>query len=1113
MPDASVTPADAASPWIPKGLDLRRPGPTAVAMPPEGALALALTAWAAAAPSRSLLAVMHDEARADRLARAAQGFAPGLEVLALPPWDCLPYERSPPSRAVMGRRLAALTRLAAPADAARLVVTTADAVLQRLVPRTVHAAAGLTIRSGERLDAKALKGRLEALGYLIDERVDEPGEAALRGAVIDIFPGGAAMPCRLDLDDGRVAEIRWYDAATQRTADAIGMLAVPPVSEAFATPADGERWPGMEHWLPALYPHLETIFDYLPDGPVVLDAETDTDMEEREALIADAYATRLALRGAERLARREIRQPLPPDRLYLGAAGWTGGLAARPVIRLGPPDGADVALPATGGPRFTAETDPRGAFARHVAARLADGDRIVLAAPEARTLARLEAIAERHAGRAPGRAEDWAAAVAAPAGSVRSLRLDLAGGFSFPGTTVVAAADVDRRAGAARRVPAIEVDAPAIGDVVVHADHGIGILRGLETVETDGTAKDYLELEYTGGAKLMLPVEEIGRLWRYGSAEAKVPLDRLDGEAWDRRKAEVEADLAGTARELVRLARERARSRAVPIRPPKAAYRRFIARFPFTETADQAAAIRAVLDDLGAGRPMDRLVCGDVGFGKTEVALRAAAAAALAGRQVAVVAPTTVLARQHFDTFRRRFAGLEVRVGHLSRAVPEAEAGKTRSGLADGSIHVVIGTHALVSKKIRFKDLGLLVIDEEQRFGVRQKERLRATGRGVHTLTMTATPIPRTLQSALAGVQDLSIIATPPLRRQPIRTFVLPFDPVVVREALLREHRHGGQSFVVCPRIEDLKPMAARLRELVPDLDVATAHGRMPADRLDKTMVGFAGGSCDVLLSTNIVESGLDVPAANTMMVWRADRFGLAQLHQLRGRVGRGAVRASTYLLLEPGARIAPATERRLRTLEALETLGAGFAISVRDLDQRGAGDLMGADQAGHLRVIGTELYQHMLERALKAASGASVGEDWTPEIRTGLDARIPPDYVPEDEVRVQIYRRLSRLADAAEAEAYADEVEDRFGPPPAPVRRLLDLAVLCQRCRAAGIARAEAAPQAAAATLRDGGPGLGRLDPSIERRSDRLVRKLKAEESPLDGLTALVGAISSALS
>jgi transcription-repair coupling factor (superfamily II helicase) len=526
-------------------------------------------------------------------------------------------------------------------------------------------------------------------------------------------------------------------------------------------------------------------------------------------------------------------------------------------------------------------------------------------------------------------------------------------------------------------------------------------------------------------------------------------------------------EIATAAAGIVERTRAREAARAPVITPPRAEFDRFVRRVPYTLTADQGTAIDAILRDLARGRPMDRLVCGDVAFGKTEVALHAAAAVALAGKQVAVLAPTTLLARQHLETFRSRFSGLGIAVDKLIRSARSAEGRAVTKGLADGSVRVVVGTHALAAPGLRFYDLGLVVIDEEQRFGEAQKRQLRGLGAGQHVLTMTATPLPRSLQAALVGLIDVSVLATPPVARQPVRGFVMPFDPVAVRGALLREARRGGQSFVVCPRIEDLAPMQARLTELVPELSLVVAHGRMRDDALDAAMLDFAEGRGDVLLATNIIEAGLDIPNANTMLVWRPDRFGLAQLHQLRGRVGRGRSRATAYLLTDPAQTLSGTARKRLETLAALDNPGAGFAISVADLDQRGAGDLLGDAQAGHVRLVGTELYRHLLTRALAAARGAAMPTEWAPEIALEVAAYIPADLVPEPDVRLEIYRRLGKLESVEEVDALGEELADRFGELPEPARSLLDIARLGLLCRALDIASLRAGPEAVAITPR----------------------------------------------
>ncbi len=945
-----------------------------------------------------VLFVARSERRASLIARVLRELAPSLQVLRFPAWDCVPYDRASPSRFVMGRRVATLRCLAAGAGRSFIVVATPEALAQRVPPRALWPAAELRIKVGDVLEIEALEKYLLRTGYVLDERVDEAGEAAIRGAVIDVFPAGAEQPVRLDHAEGRIAGIRRYDAASQRTLAEEPEMLLLPASEAVC-PAEEkgeavERFAGIEHFLADFSGPLETMFDYAAGAKILAESGGAERHSGFWNEVEDAYATRLA--GP----RNGGRTPPAPAKLYLDPAEWERQVAAAERV----------------------EVDLEG-----------------VAAPSA------------------------AAAADGP-----------------PTAGALGLGEMELRP----------------GDAVIHIEHGMARLTGIESVAAGGVAEDALVLEFAGEAKLLVPAEDIAKIWRYGGETEAVTLDRLGGAAWPKRREALERDLAALAGQLVAMARERQAARATRIVPKRRDYERFADRFPFAETADQARAIADVLGDLASGRRMDRLVCGDVGFGKTEVALRGAAAVALGGKQVAVAAPTTVLVRQHIQTFGRRFAALGIEVAQLSRLVGAAEARAVKQALAAGQTRLVIGTQALAGKGIKFADLGLLIIDEEQRFGAAQKEKLRALGRDVHVLTLTATPIPRTLQWAMLGLQDVSVIATPPARRQPVRTFVTPFDPVSVRSALLRERRRGGQSFVVCPRIEDIGPMAARLGELVPELQVVVAHGKLPAQAIDKTMVDFADGIGDVLLATNIIESGLDVPRANTMLIWRADRFGLAQLHQLRGRVGRGRARGAAYLLTDPAKKPGKATEQRLKTLENFDRLGAGFEISGRDLDLRGAGDLLGEEQAGHLKLIGLGLYQDLLKRALAAARGEAPEADFSPSLHLGLEAAIPENFIPEPEIRINLHARLARPAAEDNADSLAAELSDRFGTLPEPVENLIALADLRRKARRLGVERLDAGPEAIAATFRQGFAlaAAGRTGPDMEWRGERLVWSRRSE-------------------
>src|SRR5215217_5007308 len=1012
-------------------------------LPPVlGLLAVRLLEWADEAGRKGMIHVAASELRAERLASILRPLAPKLDVVLFPPWDCLPYEPAPPSREAMGARMAALAT------------------------------------------------ELDRLGYERDGRVDEPGEYAVRGQVIDLFPAGAQCPVRIEHTQDRIQAIRRYRAQDQLTFAQMSDLHIDAAREAVLPAEDSEpqRERGLEHRLPDLYPQLETLFDYLPRAILTIEPKAELRRKQVLDLIADAHAARLQLRAG-------TTAPLPTNSLYVDEADWHESLSGRQVLALAEPEHPEGA----GVPVFASEPSPTQSFASYLQAALRKRRRVLLSAATERDLLALARRAEQAAGHPPKPVEDWASVLAAKDGALLSLRADLDRGFfeEASGTIVITAADLlgsraERDHGVLdREADLLATTALSFGDAVIHLDYGLGMLSGLELLALpNGTSGEAVRLTFKDQASVVVPAVDMDRIWRYAGDAETAPLDRLKGEAWSRRRQEIFSDIAQAARGLVQEARRRERIRAPKLTWPAREYERIARRFPFTETPDQAQAIEECLRDLGSGRPMRRLVCGDVGYGKTEVALRAAAAAVLAGKQVAVIAPTTVLARQHLETFRRRLAHTGIEIGHLSRLVRPAEARRVRQALADGSLRIVIGTHALAVKDIRFQDLGLVVVDEEQRFGAAQKRKLHELAGGPHLLITTATPIPRTFHAATVGLIDVSLLRTPPVRRRAIRTFLLPFNPVTVREALIREHRRGGQSFIVCPRIEDLEKLEKRIVEIVPELKYVTAHGHMPADAIDCAIVGFADGDGDVLLATNIIENGLDVPRANTILIWRADRFGLAQLHQLRGRVGRGRARGIAYLLTDPQQKLAPTASKRLKILESLDRTGAGFEISRTDLDIRGAGDLLGLEQAGHLELIGGELYQHLLHRALAVARGEAPEAEFSPEVNLGAGGFIPDDYVPDAELRLNLYMRLARSSGRESLGRFSEELEDRFGPIPQPARDLLQLFRVRELCRELGITRIDSGPKAIALTARSEGAArsLAQRLPELETRNGRLV-------------------------
>ena len=1083
-------------------------------------LARAVAATADAPPT-SLFVVCRDGPRMAEVARALAFFAPDIGVQEFPAWDCLPYDRASPLPAVMAQRMTALSRLAHLKGGAgaqgrpTVLLATVNAAVQRVPARARTAAQGLSAQAGATLAMDGIVRWLELNGYLRSSTVRESGEYAVRGGIIDLHPPGAAEPLRLDFFGDTLETIRTFDPESQRSTGEVRAIDLVPVSEfelvtetirrfrtsyvqrfgaaspddlLYAAVTEGRRHPGMEHWLPLFHERLDTLFDYLPGTPVAVEPLAEDAVRERFAQITDYYEARRADAAQANRGSAPIYHPLPPDALYLATGEWQQRLDAARIVRLLPfaaPDGTAPLLDAATVPgrSFAPErTNPAAnvfdAVKDHVNALMAERKRVVFALWSEGARERMAHVLADHAILNLVNVASWPEALARPATEVALAVLGLEHGFETPAAAVIGEQDIlgdrlvrPRRASRRAENFIAEVSALAAGDLVVHVDHGFGRFVGLKTIQAAGAPHDCLEIHYAGNDKLFLPVENIELLSRYGSEEMPVELDRLGGAGWQARKSRMKNRIREMAAELMKIAAERHLREAPRLVPPPGAYDEFCAGFPWEETEDQHAAIDAVLDDLGSGRPMDRLVCGDVGFGKTEVALRAAFNTAISGRQVAVVVPTTLLARQHFKTFSERCRGFPLQVAQASRLVGNAGLAKVREGLASGTVDIVVGTHALLSKTIKFRDLGLVIVDEEQHFGVAHKERLKNLRAEVHVLTLTATPIPRTLQLALTGVRELSVIASPPVDRLAVRTSVSPFDPLIVREALLRERYRGGQSFYVCPRIEHLAEAKQFLDQNVPEVRVTVAHGQMPPTVLEDVMTAFYDGKYDVLLSTTIVESGLDIPTANTLIIHRADMFGLAQLYQLRGRVGRSKTRAFALLTLPPDRALTAQAERRLKVLQSLDTLGAGFQLASHDLDIRGAGNLLGEEQSGHIKEVGFELYQEMLEEAvasLKAGIAEPVADRWSPTITIGTPVLIPEDYVTDLSVRLGLYRRLADLEDEREIDAFGAEIADRFGPMPDEVRHLLSTVVLKSLCRRANVAKIDAGPKGAVIAFRD---------------------------------------------
>ena len=1055
------------------------------------------------------LYVARDDKTAATALKLAEFFHPTMDRVLLPGWDMLPYDRVSPSAAVASQRCAAIARIAQQREGSKplLVITTGSSLIQRLPPRETMRAASFSMSVGEELAEDALTDYLSVNGYIRSSTVSERGEYAIRGGIIDIYPPTSDEPIRLDLFCDTLDQLKAFNPETQISTRELPSITLAPVSEilfssdtlslfrekyldAFGAPGGDTmyeaaraqiRRQGLENWLPLFHDHLDSLFDYIGSDALIgfgyLAGEASS---ERRSQAEDYHAARLEAATEDRPSR-----VLPPDALYLSNRELDEELSSRGIARFSAA-GAETGIDLGGKygrdfapERAQPETNVFKSAAGHAQALREKGLTVIFGAWTSGSADRLVNVMDDHGLGALPRVYSMEAAIAA---GLSICELPLEQGIETETLAIISEPDVlgDRLAAPRRKRKAANFISEAAslntGDLVVHVDHGVGRYAGLKTLELTGAPHDCLELEYSGGDKIYLPVENVDLISRYGSDDAESAVDKLGGVGWQTRKAKAKKRILEMAAELLEIAAARELKKAEPTTTGQGLYEEFAARFPYEETDDQLNAIEDTLEDLASGKPMDRLVCGDVGFGKTEVALRAAFVAAMSGMQVAVIAPTTLLARQHFNSFAERFANWPVKVRHLSRMVTQKEANDAREGLTSGDVDIVVGTHALLSNSIEFKRLGLLIVDEEQRFGVKHKERLKELKSDVHVLTLSATPIPRTLQMALTGIRDLSIIATPPVDRLSVRTYVAEFDTVTIREALLREKYRGGQAFFVAPRISDLDFLETFMRDNVPEVSFIVAHGQMPPTELEDIMTAFYEGEYDVLLSTTIVESGLDIPRANTLVIYRSDMFGLAQLYQLRGRVGRSKLRAYAYLTTPREHVMTPGAERRLRILQSLDSLGAGFQLASHDLDMRGSGNLLGDQQSGHVKEVGVELYQSMLEDAVNALKSGSdleeeVADDWSPQINLGIAVLIPEDYVEDLGVRLGLYRRLAEIDTDEGRERFAAELIDRFGPLPEETKQLLDITAIKAACKKLGIGKLDSGPKGIVMAFREDTP------------------------------------------
>lgn len=1070
----------------------------------------------------SILYVARDEKKLQEFERSMKFYAPDLPFFTFFDISKTPYDRVSPKSSLIAKRVQTLLVLSEKKDSSTpiFLATTLSALLQKIPLPEFFRGRSLSLKEGESFSFKDLQLFLETEGYRRVEVVFEAGEYAIRGGILDLFSAALDVPVRLDFFGEALQSISPFDPLTQlKILSPLSEIIIPPSKEILLTD-DAIRsfrtayrsffgasatedplyqaitqkisYPGIENWMPLFFDQLGGLWDYLRDPIIAVDFQFFEIVDILCAQIQDHYENRLQDMKAYAFSKKafsntEVYRALSPDLLYWNKETLKSFFNSSKTLEFSPfQNSSTQSIDMEGGASFDwaflrtrikTGVLPREELFEEVTKFIRSHleekkSPLILVGYSPASLARLCHILEEHHCPSPQKISCLSEIKSFPAHFLFSIVLTLEHGFQTPFFTLVTEQDIlgerlirpalPKKKSADRVLEELSSFIP--GDLVVHAQHGIGRYKQLLTLDINNSKHDCLELHYEGGDKLFVPVENMDVLSRFGSDTSDQVLDKLGASQWQARKARVKKRLKEIAEKLISIAAKRSFQTSERLTVSPGLYEEFCARFPFVETEDQLRVTEEIVEDLSGDTPMDRLVCGDVGFGKTEIALRAAFIAASNGKQVAIVAPTTLLARQHFKTFEDRFAGLGFKIVQLSRLVNAKEALLAKKSLQTGEASILIATHAAFSKSIIFKDFGLLIVDEEQHFGVTQKEVLREKYPSLHILTLTATPIPRTLHLALSGVRDLSLITTPPIDRMAVKTFVMPFDRLVIKEALLREHYRGGQSFYVAPRIEDLPPLKTQLSSLVPELKVGIAHGRLSPSELESLISAFYDKKFDVLLSTNIVESGLDIPSANTLIVHKSDYFGLSQLYQLRGRIGRSKVRGYAYLTYSPGKILTETATRRLSVLETLDTLGVGFSIASHDMDIRGAGNLVGEEQSGHIKEVGIELYQHMLKEAIDSLTNLSkidnFEDKYSAQIIMEGSVLIPEDYVSDLSLRLSLYRRMSHLKNSAEIESFADEMIDRFGPYPISVQNLLDVITLKRLAESAGIEKIEIGPK-----------------------------------------------------
>lgn len=1050
------------------------------------------------ASDRAVIYITNHDSDCHKIKEQALFFNKDVNVEVFSAWDCLPYDRVSPSIEITSSRVSCLNKIIKNQNNGILIITSIKAI-SRLIPskENLFSQKIKTYKIGDIVNLEKLRQELDKNSFFESNTVRECGQLSIKNNIIDIYLSNVEPPVRIMLQGEKIISIKSFDPEKQTSIKNIESFSILPINElnlsdknienfnnqykstfsnSFNDPIlkainEKRRIAGMEHWLPFLYNQMSSIFDYCENYVFALEADYTLALNSRQTEIQDLYQSRLDMLE---ISSENKYRPIPMREAFITEEAFEKQLKNKSTYIFHDNKSEKDKSFDAGFSFIDAFTNTKNSF-EDIKDRVNNikNKKTIIACYSEGSRDRINSILREHDISNIKRIDNISEA--------RKISVSLAitpinKGFENNDFYIITEQDIlgERISRKAKREVKAdnfisEISNLNVGDLVVHAEHGIGRFEGLEVIESMGIKHDFLKIVYKGEDKLFVPVENLDMLSMFG--EEHCNLDKLGSSSWQARKAKVKKNLFAIAEGLMKIAAKRQLKKVEKLEINQGEYQEFCSKFPYNETEDQIKVINEVLDDMQSGKAMDRLVCGDVGFGKTEIAIRAAFAMAKSGKQVAIIVPTTLLCMQHYKNFKNRFMHFGIKVEQLSRLVTPAHAKKVKAGLTDGTIDLIIGTHALLSDSVKFKNLGLLIVDEEQRFGVKQKEKIKSIKDDVHVLTLTATPIPRTLQLSLTGVRDLSLITTPPVDKLAIRTSILPYDSVIIKEALLKEHYRGGQSFYVCPRIKDIPKIQKRLDAIVPELSYITATGQLSGKDLDEKMSAFYNGEADILLATNIIETGIDIPSANTIIFHRSDILGLSQLYQLRGRVGRGKYRGYSYFTYSEDKVLSDKAKKRLEVIETLDSLGAGFQLSSYDLDIRGAGNLLGEQQSGHIKEVGLEMYQNMLREAVEQVKAGGSIEDISLDnhsvnINIGISVLISPEYVPDMSLRMSLYKRASKLENLKEINDFHIEMIDRFGEMPEEFKNLLETVEIKILAKEAGVAKIEAGNSGGSITL-----------------------------------------------